>query len=154
MFFERILQAAEHPCFDHQHLHAVLQAISAGETLLTLPQWSTQTGTLEKRTVKIDLSEVDIILFEGLYAISQHEPYNFAQYCTIRLYLCATETDMLSWNWQREQQKTYHRRDRARFDKAVAWDMHNFRTSIEASRSGAHIVVQHTANHTYTQICR
>lgn len=138
-----------HPHLDHKKIHEVMKNIKNGVLKITKPKFD-----WKKRAVvyeNIDLSDIDIILFEGLYVITGLS-YGFVVYSDIRIFINAKEEDIIEWNWQRENSgKVSHTpRNREKFDKDIAWDMEDYRKNILTTKINADFVIEKDKNHTYS----
>jgi len=73
-------------------LQQVLQAIFQGQKLIEKPTCNQLTG--EMGTELMDLNAIDLILFDGLYALCSEAPLNFFDYCFAGIYLEAEEANI------------------------------------------------------------
>lgn len=130
----------------HQELHTVLDQIRTGEKHLTKPTYDQFTG--EVGLEAFDLSNVDLILFEGLYALCSHEPINYYQYCLFGIYLDADEVDVYTWKWERDQRKTVPR-TKEQFEKHMAVLIEEFHKNICYTKNNALYLIKKGGNHCY-----
>ncbi len=95
----------------------------------------------------VDLTGVDLILFEGLLALSGKEPgMNYSQYCDRGVFIEANEADIT--RWKRDRPTNVQRTDDefAQHMKAV-FDYH--RENIEPFKSNAAWIVRKDTDHSY-----
>lgn len=87
-----------------EDLHSVLKEIKLGKKKIKIPKIDQLT---KDRTEEIlDFNEIDIILFEGMYTLSDNELINLRFYADLGIYLETTTENICKWKWEREKKKT------------------------------------------------
>jgi uridine kinase len=130
----------------HSELHHCLSSIASGENQVTKPICNQLTGKVS--TEVMDLSEIDLILFEGLYALCTRPPLNFFDYCLEGIFLEAEEVDVYRWRWEREQKKL-EPRTLEQFIKHFSCLLEDYRNTISYSKNNAHFLIRKDSDHTY-----
>lgn len=96
-----------HPNLDHDSLHQFLFQNSVGLKKITKP------CIIDEKYIKnklIDLTRVDLILFEGIYALTGPETYNLNQYCSIGIFLDASTDHIIKWHALRNKKRPFFKR--------------------------------------------
>lgn len=132
--------------FKGDELHRILSEISTGKKLIIKPTLNQLTDEAGSET--LDLEEIDIVLFDGLYALCSLPPLNFFDYCTAGIYLEAEEADIVAWKWEREQQKTQPRTTE-QFAKHIEVIIAEFYKNIAYSKNNATFLIQKDSFHKY-----
>lgn len=151
---ETIADHLIHVHLDHHKIHAAMQQIKNGERCIRKPKfdWKQRAVVYED----LDLTDADIILFEGTYTLSGPESYNFFAYSDIRLFIHAEEKYIVEWNWQRENSgKCGHMpRKQEKFDQDIAWDMCDYRMNILSGKLVADFIIEKNHQHDYSLVVR
>jgi|GEM_PF-5529513 len=88
-------------------LHSILEEIRLGKKEIKIPKVNQLT---KERTEEIlNLDEIDIILFEGVYTLSNDDPINLKPYADLGIYMETTTENIYQWKWEREKKKTISR---------------------------------------------
>lgn len=135
--------------FKSSELHSCLAAIFSGEKLLEKPTCNQLTG--EMGIEILDLTTIDLILFDGLYALCTDVPLNFFDYCLMGIFLEADEADIYNWKWEREQKKT-QRRTWEQFVKHMEALLQEYHQNIEYSKKNAVFTIRKDSQHHYELI--
>lgn len=89
------------------NLHSVIEEITLGRSQIKTPKINQLT---KERTEEIlNLDEVDLILFEGMYTLSNNEAINLQPYIDLGIYMETTTENICRWKWEREKKKTVSR---------------------------------------------
>ena len=81
--------------FKAMELHNCLASIFSGEKHVKKPTCNQLTGEIGAEFLELD--NIDLILFDGLYALCSEPPLNFFDYCVMGVFLEANESDIYSW---------------------------------------------------------
>ncbi len=127
-------------------LHQVLAAIAEGQRQVIKPFCYQLTAAAGEEV--LDLREVDLLLFEGLYALCTQEPLHFFSYCAIGIYLEADEADISSWKWQREMKKASPRSPE-QFVKHMEDIFSDFHQNVSPSKENATFILYKNSEHQY-----
>lgn len=132
--------------FKVRELHECLASIFSAEKHVQKPTCNQLTG--EIGTEVLVLNNIDLILFDGLYALCSNSPLNFSDYCSFTIFLEAAEADIYTWKWEREQKKTQPRTPEqfARHMEALLLEYHQ---NIEYSKKNANVIIRKDSNHNY-----
>ena len=96
-----------HPNLDHESLHYFLSQNQAGIKKITKP------CIVDKKYLKnkeLDLTRVDLIIFEGIYALTGPDTYDFVQYCSMGVFLDATTSHIVKWHALRNKKRSFFQR--------------------------------------------
>lgn len=132
--------------FKVQELHECLASIFSGEKYVLKPICNQLTGELG--TELIDLNNIDLILFDGLYALCSKPPLNFFDCCSLGVFLEAEEADIYTWKWEREQMKTQPRTSE-QFAKHMEVLLQEYHQNIEYSKKDASFIIRKDSHHSY-----
>lgn len=132
--------------FKSLELHACLSSIFNGKKLIEKPTYNQ--FTCEVGSEMVDLHEVDLILFEGLYATCSNAPLNFFDYCCEGIFLDADEADISKWRWERELKKT-HPKTKEHFTKVMEILLKDFHENIAYSKKNTLFLITKDHDHTY-----
>lgn len=133
--------------FKMQELHECLAQIFSGAKTIQKPTYQQLTGEIGVES--LELNTVDLILFDGLYALCSVPPLNFFDYCSVGIFLEAEEADISAWKWERELKKTQHRTPE-QFLKHMEALLADYHQNIEYSKSNARFVIRKNSDHAYT----
>lgn len=96
-----------HPNLDYESLNQFLSQNRSGIKKITKP------CIVDKKYLKnkqLDLTRVDLILFEGIYALTGLETYDFVQYCSMGVFLDATTAHIVQWHAMRNRKRSFFKR--------------------------------------------
>lgn len=132
--------------FKASEIHDCLAAIFSGAKIVKKPTWNQLAGDIGCEV--IDLNNIDLILFEGQYALCSRPPLNFFDYCQFGVFLEGSEFDVYGWRWEREQKKTQPRTKEqyVKHMEAVLLDYHQ---NIEYSKKNASFLIKKDSKHNY-----
>lgn len=132
--------------FKVSELHSVLFSIQNGIKLIQKPTCNQLTGDVGFEIV--DLNNVDLILFDGLYALCTKAPLHFFDYCTGGIFLEADEVDIFTWKWEREQKKAQPRTSE-QFEKHMSTLINEYNKNIAYSKLNASFSIKKDSFHNY-----
>ena len=130
--------------FKASELQDCLASIFSGEKIIKKPTCNQLTGEIGSEL--LDLSNIDLILFDGLYALCSNPPLNFFDYCLLGVFLEADKSDIYRWKWEREQKKTQPR-TQEQFVKHMEALLLEYTQNIEYSRKNATFLIRKNAQH-------
>ncbi|MES2121457.1 MAG: SDR family NAD(P)-dependent oxidoreductase [Chlamydiota bacterium] len=138
--------------WDPSHLrvdevHRTLRAIASGSKRIEKPFHNQITA--ESGMEVIDLTDVDLILFDGIYTLSNAAPLDFFQYCAGGIYLESEEDNITAWKWEREQKKT-HKRTPEQFAHHMEAILLDFHENIMSSKQQARLILTVDSDHHMT----
>ena len=90
-----------------KELHRVLQDIKHGKKYIKKPIINQLTKERDEEI--LDLENVDVIFFEGMYTIAKEPPMKLLAYVDLGIYLESTTENICKWKWERENKKTHPR---------------------------------------------
>lgn len=96
-----------HPNLDHEALHCFLAQNRKGIKKISKPCLTDKKKLTNKL---IDLSRVDLIIFEGIYALTGLETYDFVQYCSAAIFLDSSTANIVKWHALRNKQRPFFQR--------------------------------------------
>lgn len=131
--------------FNLKGVHAFFTAFLEGQKQIEKPTSAEFDDLYSKET--IDLTHTDMVLFEGLFALSSKDPMDYARYCDKGIYLDASDEDI--WKWKRERPSTVER-TAEEFAKHMEAVFNCHRESIAPFKSQATWVVHKTSDHGYS----
>ncbi len=135
----------ENGYFNLEGVHAFFAAFSEGQQFIEKPVVNEFTGEYSRET--LDLRNVDLILFEGLLALSAKEPtMNYSRYCDESVFIEADETDISKW--KRERPTNVQRTDEE-FEAHMKGVLDYHHENIEPFKANAHWIIQKDSNHGY-----
>jgi uridine kinase len=132
--------------FKPKELEECLLAIFSGEKIVCKPTCDQLTGEIGSEV--LDLEGVDLILFDGLYALCSDPTLHFFDYCASGIFLEAEESDIRSWKWEREQRKAIPRTPE-QFAKHMEALLTEYRENIEYSKKNASFIIEKDGMHGY-----
>lgn len=132
--------------FKMADLHHVLSIIHRGEKWIKKPTCDQLTGEIGEEILSLD--DVDLILFEGLYALCSESPVDYFKYCELGIFLEARASDIFVWKWEREQKKV-HPRTPEQFLKHINALFEEYRKNIEYSKKNASFLIEKDKTHRY-----
>ena len=132
--------------FKAPELQNVLFSIFSGKKLIEKPTCNQLTGEIGKEL--IDLNEIDLILFDGLYALCSEASLNFFDCCSAGVFVEADESDIYKWKWEREQKKVQPRTPE-QFKSHMQALINEFQLRIAYSKANALFIIQKDSNHNY-----
>lgn len=132
--------------FKPDELTTVLQAIANGQKNMQKPTCNQLTGEIGSE--QLDLQEVDLVLFDGLYALCSCPPLNFFPFCQSGIFLEAETASIYAWKWEREQKKSTPRTPE-QFLKHMAALMADYEENIAYSKENAQFLINKDSDHQY-----
>lgn len=143
--------------FNHNRAHHVLAALRnchiSGRKIVTIPQWDHTVSPSRKYDKPINFQGVDLIITEGLYALTSASSYNLLPYSDARIFIAAPPVAIREWLEDREAAKPQeHQRDPARLKDDLHWDMVDYARVVAPTRVHADFVVEKDYDHTYKEL--
>jgi uridine kinase len=134
-------------------MHRVIDEIKNGKLNVNRPRFNlkSQVVTYEE----LDLTHVDIILFEGIYVLNTDVPYDFNSYANIKIFIDASKEDIIRWDWQREidfKNSCCIPVSKSGFNRGVARIMRDYRKNILPKKKKVDFIIEKDANHNYSLI--
>jgi len=131
-------------------VHEALQQVCTKKTAVILPfrirnpfAYAPQTVlpyTIEYRT--IDMTHVDLVIFEGAHALSGKDTYDFFAYSSLGIFIEVSDDHMRLWRLEREKAKPpMLQRPQDIFDQHLAKGMEIYRTYVAPTKKNAAFVV-------------
>ncbi|MFI5342756.1 MAG: hypothetical protein ACHQUC_00880 [Chlamydiales bacterium] len=136
-----------HRWFKRDALHACLSLIHSNVRLLETPTRDQRTQEVGLRM--LDLSECDLLFFEGSYALCTREPLHFFIYAKAGIFIEASAEDIYQWKWEREQTRVVPR-TAEKFAKSMEIVFSDFNQHIAYSKENARFVIRKDHLHRYT----
>jgi len=131
--------------FDLQGVHGFFQSYSQGFDQIKKPVVNEFTD--EHSTEIVDLRDVDLILFEGLIAVSRKEPdMNYSQYCDRTIFIEGTPEDIT--RWKRDRPTSVQRTEQEFADHMKAVFAYH-RENIEPFKPNATWLIRKKIDHSY-----
>ena len=96
-----------HPNLDHDLLHAFLSQNRAGIKRICKPCAIDQCYFKNKI---VNIERVDLIVFEGIYALTGPETYDFVQYSSLGVFLDASTSHIVKWHAARNKKRPFFKR--------------------------------------------
>lgn len=134
------------PRFDYMLAHAKIKEILAGNLRITKPTWSEDASS--KFDEVLELKDVNLLIFEGEYTLSDAQTYDFLKYSSLRIFMQARDEDMLEWNWKRG--RATQGQTKEEFFVNMAKAMQHYHTYIEPTQQHARYIIFHNAEHQYS----
>lgn len=97
-------KAGKEGYFNFSGIHAFFQALAAGQLVLEKPLLDEFTQTHLKQVV--DFQKIDLILFEGLFALTRQIGLNYFQYCDGGVFVKAMKENIAEWKKNRPTQES------------------------------------------------
>jgi uridine kinase len=101
--------------FDHRRTHRVLDAIAQGEHAIVIPVCD---FGKTNDVVEHDFSGIDLVIVEGIYALTAKNTYNFSQNSALKIFLDVERSRLLSWYCARKSKKV----ENCEQDPITTWD--------------------------------
>lgn len=139
-----------HVWLNHREMHRVASEIKNGKLHVNMPNydWITRNTTYKD----LDLTGIDIVLFEGLYVLNLDCPYDFGSYANIKIFIYAKDEDIKTWAWRREQASAnafYIPMNQARFSKYIKNTISDYHKYVLPQKKNADFVIEKDKNHNY-----
>lgn len=128
-------------------LHNNLTSIYNGENQIIKPTINQLTKEMGEETVQ--LTNVDCVLFEGTYVLSDFTPMNFLQYADLKVYLETPLENIYDWKWQRELKKSSPRTPQAFFHHMLEI-LQDFAFHVYPTRKNADYIIHVDFLHHYS----
>jgi len=133
--------------FDLDGIHAFFHELSSGNRKILKPTMSEFTD--EHSTEILDVSKVDLILFEGLLSLSTEEGSNYFPYCDRGVFIEAQPRDI--WRWK-QARPTVPKRTEEEFAAHMEIILKYHREHIDPSKANASWIIHKGADHQYVQL--
>lgn len=139
-------EARQNGYFNLEGIHEFFKTFLKGMPYIEKPVYNGFTG--EHSSEVVDMRSVDLILFEGLLALSDEDPLkNYFQYCDRGVFLEANLADIA--RWKRARPSSVQRTDEE-FAEHMRVIFANYHEKIEPFKSNAAWIVLKGAEHAYT----
>jgi len=146
---------------DHEQTHQFLSTVVHENSKLDVPfrvrnhfPYSSANPLphiIEHKT--INFGTTDLIIFEGSFALSDKEPYNFFRYCNFGIFIEASLAHMQAWKIEREMSKPEQlQRPKEIFEKKLSKGLQVYQTYILPTKQNASFVVYKEDKDRYTLI--
>lgn len=130
--------------FNLQGIHEFFQALLSGTRVINKPTSAEFVDEYGQET--LDLRKTDIVLFEGLSALSAKDPINYFSYCDFGIFVDAPREDIT--HWKRTRPCTVPRTDEEFAQHMVAvFGYHE--ENIEPFKKNANWVIEKDRSHNY-----
>lgn len=128
-----------HPNLDHDALNTFLLQNSKGIKKIHTP-CMIKKGRLKNKILNFE--HIDLIIFEGIYALTGPETYNFAQYATLGIFLDASTSNIVKWHAERNKKRPFFKRFSASDIRQHATCLlYEYTQFIAPSKKNAQIIV-------------
>lgn len=131
--------------FNLKGIHDFFSSFSQGMLQIEKPVYNEFSGQHSNET--LDLRRIDLIIFEGLVALSSDPSFNYFSYCNLGIYIDASRDDI--WRWKRERPSSKSRTD-VEFEEHMRAVFEYHDKNIEPSKNNASWIVRKDSNHNYT----
>ena len=148
---ERKLTGTE---WDENHINLaearrVLESIKRGAAKITKPKYNRTFRKIEPEI--IDISGIDVAIFEGIYAIASDERLgNFLEFIGLPVFMSAEISDIKKWRFLQEEKKPY---PRSREQMERHWNLGilpDLRNNILPSKKNARFIVSVDSSHEFS----
>lgn len=130
-------------------LHETLTAICEGKQEIIKP--TINQLTKERGQERLQLDNVDCILFEGTYTLGDFSPMDFLQYADLAIYLETSLENIYDWKWQRELKKSSPRSPESFFNHMTEI-VKDFAFHVYPTRKNADYIIHVDFFHHYSTI--
>ncbi len=137
--------------WDENHINLagarrVLESAKRGDAEATKQRYDRATGKIEQE--QVDMSGADIIIFEGIYAISSEKRLgNFLEFIDLPVYLSAEIEDIRKWRFAQEAEKPH---PRSLEHMEMHWKsgiLPDLQRNVMPSKKNARFVINVDSNH-------
>jgi uridine kinase len=98
------------------------------------------------------LDGVDLILFEGMYTLSNNSLMNLRSYADLGIYMETTVENICQWKWEREKKKTVSR-TLEQFENHMALIFEDFVRFVYPTKQHADWVIYADDRHEVSIVC-
>lgn len=131
--------------FDNREAQRVFQEIEAGKPIIKEPYFNFETRV--KCFSDTDYSKVDLVIAEGIYALSGPDTYNLAMYSSLKIFLDAGKKRLLSWYCERKKSRGHPYPEK---DPVTAWDFEeDYEKVIAPTKKNADLIIEQDENRNY-----
>jgi len=128
-------------------IHQTLTSICQGQTEIIKPIINQLTKERGEET--LHLENIDCVLFEGAYTLSDLPPMNFLEYADLTIYLETSLENIYDWKWQRELKKASPRPSQD-FFKHMTEIVNDFAFHVYPTKKNADFLIQIDDFHHYS----
>jgi len=139
------------PFLKWKQVHQVMEEIKKGSTEITMPflNRATMPYSIEYRTV--NLSEIDVILFEGTYSLGDDDSYNFFKHCNLGIFLDTSPANSAQWVKDREQNRLPHlQRSPEKLEKDIHAELQRYHNYVVPSKKNASFIIYKEKKNKYS----
>lgn len=136
------------PRLKWKQLDQTLQEVSSRKHNILLPfrNKTVRPFTTEYKT--ISFADTDLVLFDGKYALSGPETFNFFAHCSFGIFIDTHPDNMTSWKKARELNRPGHiQKEKNLFDEKMMWGMDMYQKYILPTKKNASFVIYHDEKH-------
>jgi uridine kinase len=130
-------------------LYSVLEEIWVGNKKIKIPKINQLTKERTEET--LNLTEIDLILFEGMYMLSNTDEIRLQPFVDLGIYMETTTENICQWKWEREKKKT-NPRTREEFEAHMVLIFEDFIRFVFPTKQNADWVVFANNQHELTVI--
>jgi len=139
-----------HKYFDHFRLHKVLCNILNGHEIIEKPIWDHSASISKKKEIVDCYSDIDLILFEGLYVLCDSSNYDFLKYSSLRIFIETSDENLIKWNWERTKKENPLKNiNKEEFEKARKIRIKDYHNNIVPTKKNADFIIIKDDNHSY-----
>ena len=138
-----------HPHFDHLRAHAFLEKILKGEEIIEKPawDWNPEEHLPFKILQNFDLRNIELLIFEGEFALCDEKTYDFVRFSDVRVILDADNKDIINWDWKRA--RFLETNCFIEFTKMRTQSLSKYRKLLESLTHYADFILKQDAYHQY-----
>jgi uridine kinase len=136
-----------HPNLDHEAMHLFLSRNQAGEKVIGKP-CLVKSDRLKYKL--LNLEKIDLIIFEGIYALTGPETYDFVRYSTMRVFLDSSTHNIVAWHAARNKKRSFFKRlGSSEIRQHAECLLYEYAMFINPSKKNADVIVYKDAINSY-----
>ena len=137
-----------HPYLNHALMHACIQKIKNGETVVTKPIWNHEAlRPPSKIEEQFSVNGVDLLLFEGEFTLCATEPYDFGKYINFGIFIDADVDNIIEWDWKRGRDIKEKTKDELIANRTPC--IEKYRTYVQSCTETALYLIKKNKDHEY-----
>jgi uridine kinase len=138
-----------HPNFDHKKAHEIITIVRGECGTITKPTWNLSGAEPVKTVETVSFEDVDLLILEGEYALSDKTGYDLLKYSALRIFMHAQAADMAEWNWKRGHGINKTTTSREKFTQDARVGIQKYYDEMGWTQKHANFIIEQDYRHTY-----
>jgi len=130
------------PFLKWTQVHEIMQQIKNGVSCISMPHLNRNNMPYIVEHTSVDLSAIEIVLFEGTYSLGDADTYNFFTYCNLGIFLDTCPANSSQWVKDREKTRLPHlQRTKDKLENDIHAELQRYHKFVVPSKKNASFIL-------------